>query len=267
MKEFSRVILAFLISLIIWTYAKLNDEYSFVHRIKVEYEISNGNFTLLEGTDTVTVIVSGKGLDLLKFKFENPSLFYFLDGVKLEGTLDINPSNLRPKQNVSLTPIQPKVITYTLDRITKKILPVSPTITGNPKLGYTYLGWAVSENVTVEGPRRVLENLDSIPTYPIDITGKTRDFEVLAEVFTEGLNLKVNPKRVRVLVMIDSLITRTVPVFLGDTTINLKIQGPSRIVSPIVSLRGSRFGDSVFVELPENVTILESPMNLKYKGY
>jgi hypothetical protein len=77
----------------------------------------------------------------------------------------------------------------------------------------------------------------------------------------------VNPKKVRVFIMIDSLITRTVPVFLGDTSINVKIQGPSRILSPIVSLRGSRFGDSIFVEVPENVIILESPMNLKQKGY
>jgi len=267
MKEFNRLILALLISLTIWAYAKLNEDYQFVHRIRVEYEISDKNLTLLEGTDSVTALVSGKGFALLKFKFENPSLFYFLDGSKLEGTLEIGPSNLKPSQNVSLNPMQPKVITYSLDRITKKILPVSPTIRGNPKLGYIYLGWSVSENVTVEGPRRILENLDSIPTYPIDITGKTRDFEVLAEVFTEGLNLKVNPKKVRVFIMIDSLITRTVPVFLGDTSINVKIQGPSRILSPIVSLRGSRFGDSIFVEVPENVIILESPMNLKQKGY
>jgi len=267
MKEFPKVLLAFLISVIVWVYAKLSEDYSFVHRIKVEYEISDKKFTLLEGTDSVTVMVSGKGFDLLKFKFENPVLFYLLDGSRLEGTLEINQSNLRPKQNVSLNPIQPKVINYSLDRITKKVLPVSPIVRGNPRLGYIYLGWTVGENVTAEGPRKVLENLDSVPTYPIDITGKTRDFEVFAEVFTEGLNIKVNPTKVRVFVMIDSLVTRTVPVFLGDTIINLKIQGPSRTVLPIVSLRGSKFGDSVFVEIPENVTILQSPVKLKHQGY
>ncbi len=267
MKELGRAILAILISMIIWVYAKLNGDYSFVHRIRVEYEITDGKLTLLEGTDTVTAIVSGKGFDLLRFKIENPSLFYLLDGSKLKGTLDISPSNLRPKQKVSLNPIHPKVISYSLDRISKKVLPVSPIIKGNPKLGYVYLGWTVEENVTVEGPRTVLENLDSIPTYPIDITGKTRDFEILAEIFTEGLNIKVHPKRVKVSVMIDSLITKVVPIFLGDTSLNVTIQGPSRIVSPIVSLRGSKFGDSVFIEIPENVVILQLPVNLKHKGY
>ncbi|MEO0175396.1 MAG: YbbR-like domain-containing protein [candidate division WOR-3 bacterium] len=263
MRRFNEIVLALIIAAIIWIYAKLNQTYSFVYKIPVEYNILAKGLALLEGEDSVIVEVSGRGINLLKFRLQKPILVYSLNGSSLEGVLYIDTSYLKPKQEVGITPLYPKVINYKLDRISKKVLPVTPIVKGNPKIGYFYLGWAVSENVIVEGPKTILENLDSIPTYPIDITGKTRDFDVYTKVFTEGLNIKVKPESVKVSILIDSLMTKEVPVVLTDTIITAKIQGPSRIVFPINSLRGKRLKDSIYVELPENVILMELPVHFK----
>lgn len=263
MRRFNEIILALIIAAIVWIYAKLNQTYSFVYKIPIEYNILAKGLTLLEGVDSVIVNVSGRGINLLKFKLQKPILVYNLNGSSLEGVLYIDTSYLKPKQDVKITPLYPRIINYKLDEISKKILPVAPTIKGNPKIGYFYLGWAVSENVLVEGPKTILENLDSIPTYPIDITGKNRDFEVYVKVFTEGLNIKAKPESIKVSILIDSLMTKEVPVVLPDTIMTAKIQGPSRIISPINSLKGKKLGDSVYVELPENVILLELPVHLK----
>ncbi len=259
MRALVNFIFAIIVSLILWWYAKIDREYTINYKLPVEYFIAAKGLTLLEGPDTVLVSISGKGSDLIRFKLSHPKLYYTLDGSKVSGTFEINNMYLVPNLNVKITPILPKNIRYRLDEIAKKTLPVSPTIKGKPRIGYIYLGWMVEENVIAEGPKTVLMNLDSIPTYPIDITGKVRDFDVYAHIFTEGLNLKVNPESVKVRILIDSISTKYIQVILEDTVLTLGIKGPTRIIQPINSLRGERIDDSLYIPLPENVVLLRQP--------
>ncbi|MEO0215316.1 MAG: hypothetical protein ABIL12_07415, partial [candidate division WOR-3 bacterium] len=97
MRRFNEIVLALIIAAIIWIYAKLNQTYSFVYKIPVEYNILAKGLALLEGEDSVIVEVSGRGINLLKFRLQKPILVYSLNGSSLEGVLYIDTSYLKPK--------------------------------------------------------------------------------------------------------------------------------------------------------------------------
>ncbi len=151
MRTFSNTLLAFIVAVTIWIYAKLSKEYSITYKIPVDYTIAVKGLTLLEGPDTVVATVVGDGMNILRFKLASPKLEYILDGTKIQGFLPIDISHLKPKLNVKIIPIMPKNIDYKLDEVEEKYLPVSPILKGEPRAGYFYLGWMVRENVLAEG--------------------------------------------------------------------------------------------------------------------
>ena len=75
--------------------------------------------------------------------------------------------------------VEPMEITVSLERKLTRNLEIIPTIEGNPAQGYemtqTFL---LPSSVTVEGPRSYVQDLTSIRTQPINISGKKSDFSV-----------------------------------------------------------------------------------------
>ncbi|MDC7224588.1 MAG: CdaR family protein [Spirochaetales bacterium] len=64
-----------------------------------------------------------------------------------------------------------------------KTLPVDPSLTGFPSLGYELSQYFVSpSSLTVVGPRSEMENLESLTTEAIDISGKFEDFTAMSRL-------------------------------------------------------------------------------------
>ncbi|NPA79867.1 MAG: YbbR-like domain-containing protein [Thermotogae bacterium] len=256
-ENLKELFVAFLIALAVWFYAKMSREYELIVKVPVVFINVPEGKAFVERTDTVILKVKGTGFNLLRFRMFSPKLVYDLGEGKDEGILPIDTAHLMPKARVSISPLLTDGVRYKLDEEITKTVAVSPTIKGRPKRGFVLYGWEVEGNVKVKGPRVIVESLDSLPTYPIDITGRKRDFKTTVKVFTEGLGLSdVSPESVVVHIMIDSIITREVPVILQDTTLRAEVRGPRRIVEEIKKLRAFPLGDSLVIPRPEGTDVI-----------
>ncbi len=245
------------VALLVWFYAKMSRTYEVVMRVPVVFMNVPEKKAFLEKTDTVILKVRGSGFEIAKLKVSSPYLTYDLAGTGKSGELPIDTAHLRPRARVSIQPIFTDKVRYRLDEEVSRTVSVIPTLKGHPTRGHVLYGWKVEGNVEVKGPKSVVQHLDSLPTYPIDLTGRKRDFRTTVKVFTEGLGLTtVKPESVVVHVMIDTVVSREVPVIMGDSSFTVEIVGPRRVVSEVKRLRAFQVGDSLVVPRPEGTHII-----------
>ncbi|NPB03787.1 MAG: YbbR-like domain-containing protein [Thermotogae bacterium] len=254
-ENLKELFIAFTVALIVWFYAKMNRTYEMVVRLPVVFVNVPDNFSFVDRTDTVVVRIKGSGFALLRMRILSPRLVYDLSDAKPEGSFPVDTQYLSPKVPVIFE--SPGTVKYRLDKEIIKTVAVIPTLKGRPKRGYFLYGWKVENDVQVKGPKSLLENLDSLPTYPIDITGRKRDFSTTVKVFTEGLGIsEVKPESVVVTILIDSIATKEVPVIFKDSSFIVILRGPSRTLARVKHLRAFPLGDSLVIPHPEDTDIL-----------
>ncbi len=248
---------AFVVSLTLWFYAKMNKTYEIQMKMPVEYVNVPEGMTFITKVDSVPVRVKGKGFDILKVALSRPRLVYEVPEFETSGSFPVDTAYLRPKVKVTLVPILHNKVFYEMDRETTKTVSVIPIFKGKPKKGYVFLGWSVDGMVEIRGPSKVLERTDSIPTYPIDLTGRKRDFSKTVGLFTEGMGItEVKPESVVVHVRIDTVVQVEVPVVLRDSVFTVHLIGPKRVVEDVRSLKAFDVGDSLIISKPEGTRIV-----------
>jgi YbbR domain-containing protein len=73
--------------------------------------------------------------------------------------------------------VEPGEVVILQEEKLTRTLPVDPTLSGFPSLGYDLSQYFVSpSSITVVGPRSEVEKLQSLSTEPIDLSGKYEDF-------------------------------------------------------------------------------------------
>lgn len=251
------LLISLFIAVLVWFYAKMSRTYEVVVKVPVVFVGKPKNMAFLERTDTVLLKLRGSGFEILRIKLSSPHLVYDLSGLGKEGELPIDTSYLQPRAKVSLEPLFTDKVKYVLDEEASRTVAVIPTLKGKPRKGHVLYGWKVENDVRVKGPRQIVEHLDSLPTYPIDLTGRRRDFRTTVRVFTEGLGLTaVEPESVVVHIMIDTVVARKVPVVMGDSSFTVMLVGPRRVVEDVERLRAFPVGDSLIIPRPEGTQIV-----------
>ena len=251
------LLISLFVALLVWFYAKMSQTYEVVMRVPVVFVNVPEGKAFLERTDTVLLKLRGSGFEIAKLKVSSPVLLYDLSGMGNSGELPVDTSHLHPRARVSIQPLFTDRVRYRLDEEVSRTVSVIPTLKGHPARGHVLYGWKVEGNVEVRGPKSVVQHLDSLPTYPIDLTGRKRDFRTTVRVFTEGLGLTtVKPGSVVVHVMIDTVVSREVPVIMGDSSFTAEIVGPRRVVEEVRRLRAFLVGDSLVIPRPEGTRII-----------
>lgn len=73
--------------------------------------------------------------------------------------------------------VEPREITLEIEKLVRKTVEVFPNMTGYPAKGYELAQYFVTPgSIQVEGPRSHLDNLSTVITEDIDLTGRTNDF-------------------------------------------------------------------------------------------
>lgn len=142
---------------------------------------------------------------------------------------------------------------------TTKLAAVVPSIIGEPAYGYTLLGIRVTpQAVTLSGNPRILAQVQSVTTEPVNIAGVTRDF-VQEVAVVPPADVQVSG-RVRVAVQVAAAVAVTtvrgiqvqpprtpqgVTVTLQPSSVVVQVQGP---VSMVNRLRAADFTARVDVE-------------------
>ncbi|MGH2349351.1 MAG: CdaR family protein [bacterium] len=132
-----------------------------------------------------------------------------------------------------------------VERATAKVVPVVPTIVGEPRFGYSLLGVQVNPaTVSIRGDPRVLETVQRVTTEPINLSGATRDITQDVPIVTpQGIEAGT---RVRVSIQIAPAVAITVlrgvrvqvlgapagtSVDLQPATLQVRVSGPVMLVT------------------------------------
>lgn len=118
---------------------------------------------LLRGSVVVQIDVLQKLKDRMPSKYEEPKPV----SVRVSES-DIR--NLPP--NITVTELDPREVTVTLDEVVEKRLTVKENLDGEVKEGLAiHKVYLIPKRVIVRGPRSILTERDSIQTQPVDVVG------------------------------------------------------------------------------------------------
>lgn len=192
----------------------------------------------------------------------------------------LNQSNLRPvtvevdpdagnNQEISLTPamvstppgtdvvsLDPSYLEVDLERRITRDVTIAPQTSGQLRNPYELGELTVDpDTVTVSGPRSALDTLESVPTEPIDLDGRTETFQTDVRLRpTDRSVTNRGPSTVTVRVPIQAetkrrqftdlpveIVNTTRPAELSQTTVDVTVEGPRELVDELdaSSLHGS----------------------------
>jgi hypothetical protein len=88
--------------------------------------------------------------------------------------------------------VEPQSITFTLEPLTEKRVVLSPDVHGTPAYGYELVQSGISpQNVIIRGAKSRVQPITSLPTEPIDLTGRTSSFAVQVKVLPPNALVKI----------------------------------------------------------------------------
>ena len=164
---------------------------------------SPDGFILLDPPDDVRVTVRGpasalRGLNPLQVDVS-------VSDIKAEkGTqsIQLQPANVFLPGDLEIVSIVPSAFNLVLDREVRRMLPITPRLTGEPAAGAIAQDPIVQPSTAlVRGPESRIDQLRSLTTTPISLTGHALDFEERAGVISEDPTIQVlDPRPVVVIV-------------------------------------------------------------------
>ncbi len=141
--------------------------------------------------------------------------------------------------------VEPMEVKLQLERRLLKSLEVVPTLKGFPAQGFE-LGqyFLTPSSVEVEGPRSRVQNMKSISTEDIDLTGKTQDFTARVRLIQKDAYVTIRGGDVVEFkgVISDSVLLKTferVEIVALDLDPNLTLSAP--LATGLVKIQGSQF--------------------------
>lgn len=119
-----------------------------------------------------------------------------------ERVIQIKPTDVQKPEKVEVRRIDPQTIGLKLEPTRHKIVPIEPQFVGTVAEGYEYKVTAVEpEQVEIEGPESMVEQVSKILTESVRINGRHESFQVQVDLETgrQGVRLtKLGPAQVTV---------------------------------------------------------------------
>jgi len=113
-------------------------------------------------------------------------------------------SNGNQVPNVQIEPQRARIRIAVARELSTRTLPVVPQITGQPAPGYRITSVTVEPQVvTVSGEEATISQLETAPTEPIDVNGRTDDLEAVVRVAMPDSASVSGDDTVRVMITID----------------------------------------------------------------
>ena len=116
----------------------------------------------------------------------------------------ITPDSVQVPSGLRVVSIEPSFIRVEMESKLEKRIEIKPRIVGRTQGSYS-IGKVVAtpDELRVSGPESVMQNLESIPTEPIDVTGRVRSFDK---------RVQLRPESPMVSYDLDAPVTVTVPI-------------------------------------------------------
>lgn len=196
-----------------------------------------------------------------------------------------------PRQT-SIEQITPSQITLDIDQIVTKSLPVHLDTSGEVASGLEIASVQLQPaTVAVTGPQRMLRNLGSLDTVPLDVQGLAADVSRVIALADSGPLIRVPVTQVLATVHLGDVIAerqfRNVPIAVRNTslramviprTVSLAVRGPQRALNGLTlekavfidaqDLRVGWYEAPVMVDLPKGLQVVrQQPEKVKLRIY
>ncbi|MEM9293545.1 MAG: CdaR family protein [Acidobacteriota bacterium] len=113
----------------------------------------------------------------------------------------IGPENVLVPEGIDVVSVAPANTTLELDVLDTRLLPVRVELDGEPAAGSKLIGWQVDpEEVTVTGPRTVLQGINNLATERVVLDTHALSFDERSTLRLPNALLTAQPNRVRVTV-------------------------------------------------------------------
>ncbi len=190
-----------LVSLILaigfWFYVVGEESIEFTKTIPIEILSPNEKLSIIKSSNSFLEVTFQSPRHLFSaLSSANITARHKIQGAEKAGEYSFNVQSSDfslPAPEIRITKIFPLYITVTLDEMIVKKLSVTVDRVGDPAFGYRVDEKIIDLDpnaVLVEGPKAVLEKMDTIKTEPIQLVGRVRSFRRTVRIH-QGLELKI----------------------------------------------------------------------------
>jgi len=196
--------LSILIAILLWLIVKGHQPVQEYVSVRVMPTLDS-SLVLLEQPATLTALVSGRAVDIVKLRLDPPAVHRIVDG-DVPDTLafPVAPSDVRVSPGladlVHVLDVQPRLVSLRFgDKATKRVRvnagPERVTVSGNtPRDRFAVR--SDPSSVRISGPRQLVRHIKEVRPYSLTIT--SADSEYVADLDTAGLGVRVVPSRVKI---------------------------------------------------------------------
>lgn len=186
-KNLNIIIIALLFSSILWISITLTDEYYTTYTVPVKIvDVPYGYIPATDLTQKVAVKIKGIGWKLTGLGLGSESVFNISarnDSGKIVANLNANlVENPWLTSDISVIDISPDTISFFIERIISKKLPVVPEIDVTYKMGFGLASKIIvsPDSVIVFGPKSIMEGINSFSTVPVKLTSLDSQIKIKA---------------------------------------------------------------------------------------
>ena len=180
-------IFSFLLALVLFWFYQISSLDERFFSVPLELEMDQAFIPAGDYPSHVTVTIRGTSEEIFSVLEEDVSVSADFSTHVTEGNFR-EPIRIRRKGSAAVNDnleirIDPGEVVIRQERKVTKTLPVDPALTGFPSMGYELSQYFVSpSSVTLIGPRSEVENLESLTTEAIDLSGKFDDFTIMSRL-------------------------------------------------------------------------------------
>ena len=177
-KNLHIIIISFIFSVILWVSISLSNDYYATFDVPIKLvDFPSGYTTGSKIPKTVSIKLKGKGWKLIAVDLGSESDYVIPVG-KDTGKRNINLYNYYVENQwlsseIEVINISPDTLSFDVEKIVSKKLPIQPNVTFNFKPGYGLASpmSIAPESTTVYGPAKYLKELKSVPTEKSEFDG------------------------------------------------------------------------------------------------
>lgn len=200
------------LALLLWLTVRASTDRRAVFRnVPVQVDVRDPDWRLVGRPDpqTVNVTVTGRTSELIALAANPPRIVLPVERVNDSTEAQVIPLHWvqipRDLRTTRIIGLRPDTVRLQFERLESRTLPVSVRLRGDLPQGLA-LGLPISTTpsvVQVRGPGRLLEDLDSVPLRPVDVSGLRATTNIPAAVDTATLpGVRVSPREVNVLLRV-----------------------------------------------------------------
>ncbi len=172
-------VIAALLTLALYLWVSVDREVERTRQAPVRIDVPSGMVITNEPPNRVSVSVRGKWSDLTRL--ESPQL----DPIRVQidpslgqrGRISLSPDMVDLPPGLRAVHIEPNYIPFRLEQRHQKTVRVRPQIAGEPADGYEVGDVRIQpSSLEISGPEQALGDLNTVPTEPVDVTGRRESF-------------------------------------------------------------------------------------------